>query len=369
MPRPPHPTKPRSAARPNVSSSIASSGWAPARPTARCAPSPRSSWRNCPRACVAPWCKAKASRRSTGNWPPISNASWSGPPIRSASYLRPTPHRAPPSAATPEWIGWPPRPGGSFFSRRGDSHAVQPAGRKIVAQCGSTGRKTVPPQPRYGAEEPTRRSFLRPVPGLANVARLLPHGGGPWATIFRPSGSAGRLFAGVASGLPIGRTHTDSVPSISLPWQDAAGFVYGEELVGGHIGKLLTGAGGPLHFNRCGGRFPQPEGQRQVARRTVAGAGAHHIPLLARRTLYAHHGADAVAIRLRTGEPHVQPVVAVAAVIAKQVCGAVIGGNQDVEIAVAVEIREGGAARHNGTVERGAHLRAHIRSEERRVGK
>src|ERR1019366_10459383 len=44
----------------------------------------------------------------------------------------------------------------------------------------------------------------------------------------------------------------------------------------------------------------------------------------------------------------------------KQVRGAVIGGNQDVEIAVAVEIRVGRAARHYGTVERGAHLRAHI---------
>ena len=32
----------------------------------------------------------------------------------------------------------------------------------------------VPPQPRDGAEEAARRSFLRPVPGLANAACLLP---------------------------------------------------------------------------------------------------------------------------------------------------------------------------------------------------
>src|ERR1039458_6086203 len=109
-----------------------------------------------------------------------------------------------------------------------------------------------------------------------------------------------------------------------LSWNDAASLVYGEELVGGYVRKLLTGATGPLHFNRHGGRFPQPEGQRQVARRTVAGAAPHHIPLLARRTLDTHHGADAVAIRLRPGEAHVQPVVAVAAIVAKQVRGAVI---------------------------------------------
>src|ERR1019366_4697716 len=54
------------------------------------------------------------------------------------------------------------------------SQASQPAGRKIVAQCVSTGRATVPPQPRNGAEEAVRRSFFRPVPGLANGAGLLP---------------------------------------------------------------------------------------------------------------------------------------------------------------------------------------------------
>src|ERR1035438_6140543 len=52
--------------------------------------------------------------------------------------------------------------------------ASQPAGRKIVAQCVSTGSAMVPPQPRNGAEEPRRRSFFRPVPGLANAAGLLP---------------------------------------------------------------------------------------------------------------------------------------------------------------------------------------------------
>src|ERR1035438_5361019 len=38
--------------------------------------------------------------------------------------------------------------------------ASQPVGRKIVAQCVSTGRTTVPPQPRNGAEEPGPRPSL-----------------------------------------------------------------------------------------------------------------------------------------------------------------------------------------------------------------
>ena len=48
-----------------------------------------------------------------------------------------------------------------FFARRDEFHATQPAGRKIVAQCVGTGRETVPPQPRDGAEEPRRLPRLR----------------------------------------------------------------------------------------------------------------------------------------------------------------------------------------------------------------
>ena len=51
---------------------------------------------------------------------------------------------------------------------------AQPEGRKRVAQCASTGRKTVPPQPRDGAEEHTRRSLLTPRSGAGQLARLLP---------------------------------------------------------------------------------------------------------------------------------------------------------------------------------------------------
>src|ERR1019366_5462420 len=59
-------------------------------------------------------------------------------------------------------------------ARRDDFQTAQPEGRKIVAQCASTGRTSVRSQPRDGAEEPTSWSFFRPVPGLANAFRLLP---------------------------------------------------------------------------------------------------------------------------------------------------------------------------------------------------
>src|ERR1035437_7753554 len=61
-----------------------------------------------------------------------------------------------------------------FFVGSDDFHAASPEGRKRVAQCASTGRTTVPPQPRNGAAEPTRRPLLSPRSGLGQRSHLLP---------------------------------------------------------------------------------------------------------------------------------------------------------------------------------------------------
>ena len=63
-----------------------------------------------------------------------------------------------------------------FFARRDDFHAVQPVGRKIVAQCVSTGSTTVQPQPRDGAEQPTSRSSLTPRSGAGERRAPATHG-------------------------------------------------------------------------------------------------------------------------------------------------------------------------------------------------
>ena len=93
--------------------------------------------------------------------------------------------------------------------------------------------------------------------------------------------------------------------------------------------------------------FAQPEGQRQIALRAVARSAVHHAPLLAGRAFNAHHGADAVAIGFRARQPHRQPVILIAAIVAKQIGGAVVGGDQHVEVAVVIEIGIGRAARHH----------------------
>src|ERR1039457_5246 len=127
-------------------------------------------------------------------------------------------------------------------------------------------------------------------------------------------------------------------------------------LIGGHILELLFGAAGPHHFQVGGRMRAQSEGKGQIALRAVAGAAAHHVPLFAACAFHPNHRADPIAIRFRTCQTNAQPMVAVAAVIAQKNRRSVVGGDQDVQIAVVVEIGIGRAARHYGFGKCGSYL-------------
>src|SRR5439155_14733225 len=60
--------------------------------------------------------------------------------------------------------------------------------------------------------------------------------------------------------------------------------------------------------------------------------------------LHAHCGADGVAVALSPDEPQANALVAVELIVAIQVCRAAIGGNQNVEVTIVIEIAECGAA-------------------------
>src|SRR3954454_6953598 len=147
----------------------------------------------------------------------------------------------------------------------------------------------------------------------------------------------------------------------ALAAQDAAEFVDREELTRGDVRQLLDRATGPLDFDGSGdGLGAQAEGESQVALRAVAGAAADAVPLLARLAFDADDGADAVAIRLRAHGADGEPVIAIAAVIAEKVGGAVVGGDEQVEVAVMVDVGVGGAASDDGAAEFGGHGRGGV---------
>src|SRR5262245_30003958 len=69
----------------------------------------------------------------------------------------------------------------------------------------------------------------------------------------------------------------------------------------------------------------------------VRGAGVHLACLPAPAGVHAHAGADGVAIRARTGEHELEPVVR-AALVAEQLGRLVVVAQDEVELAVAVEV-------------------------------
>src|SRR6185436_19674769 len=119
-----------------------------------------------------------------------------------------------------------------------------------------------------------------------------------------------------------------------------------DELVGADIRQSIYFAARPYDFearNLLG--FAEPECEWQLALRTVARPGLDQAPEL---RLVAHlqrdFGADAVAIGSRPDRLDAQQVILIAAVIAHQAGGPVVGGQEKVEIAIPVEIRIGRAA-------------------------
>src|ERR1035438_4494692 len=102
------------------------------------------------------------------------------------------------------------------------------------------------------------------------------------------------------------------------------------------------------------------KGQGQIALRAITGPAANHIPLFARRAFDAHYCADCAAVRFSSSQTHIQPVVLIAAIVAEQVCGAVVGADDYIEISVVIVIGISSSAGNNRTIELRAHGGGHV---------
>lgn len=66
----------------------------------------------------------------------------------------------------------------------------------------------------------------------------------------------------------------------------------------------------------------------------------HHLCLIA----YFYQRADSIAIAFCATEVNLEPVIFIASVVPVKISGAVVGGYQNIEVAVVVEIAVGCAA-------------------------
>src|SRR5450755_1897379 len=141
---------------------------------------------------------------------------------------------------------------------------------------------------------------------------------------------------------------------------DALSFLNRNELVGLDTCHEILLADGPHdgqthRLARLG--FAQPEGERQFALRQLARTGFHHAKKpLAFVGFYCHVCADAVTVRARAHSFHSEHVVLVAVVIAQQSSRPIVGGDEQIEVAVIVEVAVCRAAADDGPWQRRSEL-------------
>src|SRR5712691_2449112 len=122
-------------------------------------------------------------------------------------------------------------------------------------------------------------------------------------------------------------------------------FRYREYLVCLHVPQRLHHPAGPVQLHQISlRRRAQAEARHVLALRAVAATAAHPGHLPAARYLQHDARAKALAIALDASGTNRQPVVAISAVVAQERRVAVVGGDQQIRIAVAVEIAHRQAA-------------------------
>src|SRR5205823_73547 len=102
------------------------------------------------------------------------------------------------------------------------------------------------------------------------------------------------------------------------------------------------------------GFFSQTEGEHQFALREITGSAAQHLPLLFAGILNSDHSANAVAVGTCAPQLYAQGVVPISTVISKQKRRTGIGGDEEVQIAVIINISIGSAPGDPGSAKGGA---------------
>ena len=117
--------------------------------------------------------------------------------------------------------------------------------------------------------------------------------------------------------------------------------------------ESFGGTGGPVdaHSHRAA-PLAETKLQRRVLRGQVAAVGTHSTDLRRRASaLDVHEGAEARAVGGAIVEPHLEPRGIGADAVPQQPHGSIVVGDQDVGVAVIVEVAEGRAAADLGTCE------------------
>src|SRR5689334_12181002 len=157
--------------------------------------------------------------------------------------------------------------------------------------------------------------------------------------------SACRDGAAWRSFLPVGASCSDPCT-----------FLYRDGLISGNVGELVDLAAGPLHLDCvCPFFVGQAEGHGQFTLREITRSALDHLPLLILSRGHAYDSANAITVRPGTFQLDSQAVIR-SALVVEEKSTAAVGGDQQVEGAVIVDVGVGSAPRDFWIRENTAHL-------------
>ena len=127
------------------------------------------------------------------------------------------------------------------------------------------------------------------------------------------------------------------------------------------MAEFLFVAAGPIDFDGRRRVLSQSKGRGEIARGAIARPAMHSERLFAGGAFEMDHAADAVAVAQNAGQADREPVIVISTVVAKQVGGAIVGGDEKIQVAVTVEISVCGASRYDWPIESRAHRGGYVR--------
>lgn len=141
----------------------------------------------------------------------------------------------------------------------------------------------------------------------------------------------------------------------------AFAFFDGQNLINFQIREFGQPAAGPLNFDLIDcGALTKPEVQARILRGLIAHASLSFIVENYIPGRQSHASADGIAIRTRADEEELQPVIRIAAVIAKQLRSLPVVADKNVQIPVVVKIADSRATADARQYKIGAELIADI---------
>src|SRR5436309_702049 len=136
---------------------------------------------------------------------------------------------------------------------------------------------------------------------------------------------------------------------------DALAFGYANGLASAHARTAVELAAGPTNFEGVGFfAVAEAKGQNEFAGGKVAGAAAEHLRLRLAASSEFDDCADAIAIRFCATEFDAQTAIRSGGAlrfVAEQIHRAAVGGEQQIQTTVVIDVGVGGAAPHAGSSE------------------